>query len=62
MDFTDGTDSIYLGSLSFQDVTIGSLQGSTVIKAKTHTGEIILHGIDSTLINAEDFTDIGRIW
>jgi len=58
MDYADGTDSIMLvGSesrLSYEDLTIGSLQGDTVIKAKGISA--ILPGIDRSLINTEDFT------
>ncbi|MBC6424708.1 MAG: hypothetical protein GDA38_27015 [Hormoscilla sp. SP12CHS1] len=58
-DFVDGTDHILLigdgGYLSYDDVTIDSLDGNTVIEA---TGiYAILQGVDRSLINAEDFTN-----
>jgi len=54
MGFADDTDLMKLEGLSFEDLTFSSLEGSTLIKIKGEYSAI-LHGIDPTLINTQDF-------
>ncbi|MBC6474742.1 MAG: hypothetical protein GDA48_19660 [Hormoscilla sp. GM102CHS1] len=56
INFEDGTDSIGLrGGLSFDDLQIVSQGGNTLINIEKET-LATLQGIDSTLINVDDFT------
>ena len=60
-DFEDGNDVIGLdGGLSFADLTVANSAGGDAAVSVTASGEVlaVLDGIDSSLIDQNDFTDL----
>ncbi|MGD1910072.1 MAG: calcium-binding protein [Rivularia sp. (in: cyanobacteria)] len=59
-DFVDGEDSLSLsnGSLSFSDLTIADSAAGAIIRVAGNGRLAILEGVDSSLIDASDFTTV----